>query len=55
MRPRPLTSAEQETLAQLRRTQDRTPSQQEMLKRLEAREDRYGHECPAVLRDILRF
>jgi len=52
---RPLSSAEQKTLAQLREIKDRNPVQQQSFEQLSIREDRYGHECPEVLRDILRF
>lgn len=52
---RPLSNAEQQSLAQLRKTKDRTPSQQQRFEQLSAREERYGHECPPILRDILRF
>lgn len=52
---RPLSNSEQQNLAQLRKTKDRTPSQQQLFDQLSAREERFGHECPPVLREILRF
>jgi hypothetical protein len=52
---RPLSTHEREILAKLREMKDRAPIQQQSFEELSTREDRYGHECPPVLRDILRF
>lgn len=52
---KPLSTQERETLATLRQIEDRNPVQQQSFEQLSIREDRYGHECPEVLRDILRF
>ncbi len=52
---KPLSTQERETLATLRQIENRNPVQQQSFEQLSIREDRYGHECPEVLRDILRF
>lgn len=52
---RPLSRRERATLERLERLEDPTPQERERRAELAKRLERFGDECPPVLRDILRF
>jgi len=52
---RPLSPRERATLEALRALEEPTPKQRQRREALALRLERYGDECPRVLRKLLRF